>query len=133
MNLYKISLSLNKLGLNWKTKEYSSYETDKTIRYKAFINGDYKEKSIHKNTLMKMSDRIIPSTTFIANSIYCYEEDIEKAKQQLYNHVILNVNKFKTEVDQLYIHILNDIVNLDAKIINQISKTIIDERASNIN
>jgi len=106
--LYNVSLSLNKLGLNWKIKEYYSYETEKTVRYRVFIDGStttYKEKSIHKDTLMRMGDKIIPSTTFIANSMYCYEEDLEKTKALIHADVFYHIIKFKSDVDQLYLHV----------------------------
>ena len=102
--LYQVSLSLSKLGLNWKIKEYESYETKKTI-VMVIPNIDHKQKVIHKTTLNKLSDRITPSTTFIANSMYCYEEDLEKTKAIIHADVFYHIIKFKSDVDQLYLHV----------------------------
>lgn len=132
--LYKVSLSLSKLGLNWKIKEFESYETEKTIVM--VINDphiEHAQKKIHKSTLNKFSDKFIPSTTFIANSMFCYEEDLEKSKQRLYTFVMLYANKFKTDIDQLYIHIVNDITTQKVELINHISRSITDERAFILN
>lgn len=121
--LYNVSLSLSKLGLNWKIKEYEAYETEKTIvMLKSDPHVDHTQKVIHKTTLNKLSDRITHSTTFIANSMFCYEEDLEKAKQEIYSYVLLNANKFKTEIDQLYSHVINDFAAQNAEVINEVCK-----------
>ncbi len=132
--LYQVSLSLSRLGLNWKIKEFESYETEKTIvMLISDPNIDHKQKVIHKTTLNKLSDRITPSTTFIANSMYCYEDQLDNAKQEIHNYVLLNATKFKTEIDQLYAHITQEFANHHAEVIKEKLKELSNEKASKAN
>lgn len=69
--LYKVAVCLTNKGLIWKINEYDFTETDKTYRYSIVKeNSETKVKSIHKSTILKLSDRFLPTPSFIATSTF---------------------------------------------------------------
>lgn len=104
MKLIRVSLSLSsKEFMEDKGFNIIEFEITKATDKTLFIhNEDSDKQRISKDRLMKIDTALREDLyTFITYAIYCYDIDLNKAKQMLLDKVTEEVNKRKAATEML--------------------------------
>lgn len=106
MKFFKVSLSLNREGLNTYVSQWEGEEKKEIYKlFRTDSDGEKIVRHLKKDELMKVNSYLLTTPSHIEYNMVCPEESLEEAKSILLERVKSTAFLFKKQIEELNSHL----------------------------